>query len=141
MTRAPHRDHYIEPTTNHNTATVIDEAIKSLGTLTTLNWLGDQGIMLHLPSASPPKSNNASPKPSPKPATNTTPGHKSETSSAPPEPAPGNATHTPNPHPPTPTTNLTKPESGAKTDCRDGAKSDERTQTLRSPLGSGCGGG
>ena len=48
MTRAPHRDHYIEPATNHNTATVIDEAIKSLGTLTTLNWHGDQGIILHL---------------------------------------------------------------------------------------------
>jgi hypothetical protein len=46
--RASRRDHYLAPATNDNTATVIDEAIRSLATLTTLDSAADPGVTLHL---------------------------------------------------------------------------------------------
>jgi len=44
----PRRAHYIEPATGPDSKTVIDEAIRSLGTLRGLEWVGDAGVTLHL---------------------------------------------------------------------------------------------
>jgi hypothetical protein len=46
--REPRRDHYIEPATGEDSRAVLDAAIESLGTLRSLQWLGDAGATLHL---------------------------------------------------------------------------------------------
>ena len=46
--REPRRDHYIEPVTGPDSEAVLDEAIGSLGTLRSLEWVGDAGVTLHL---------------------------------------------------------------------------------------------
>jgi hypothetical protein len=46
--RDPRRDHYLGPTTGHDTEFVLEAAIDSLGTLRDLAWLGDAPARLHL---------------------------------------------------------------------------------------------
>ena len=42
------RDHYLPPSTGEDSAAVLDEAIGSLGTLRSMEWVGDAGVGLHL---------------------------------------------------------------------------------------------
>ena len=42
------RDHYLAPATGDDSAAVLDEAIGSLGTLRSMEWVGDAGVNLHL---------------------------------------------------------------------------------------------
>jgi len=46
--REPRRDHYIAPTTGHDSERILDVAIESLGTVRGLEWVGDAGATLHL---------------------------------------------------------------------------------------------
>ncbi len=46
--REPRRDHYIAPTTGHDSERILDAAIESLGTVRGLEWDGDAGATLHL---------------------------------------------------------------------------------------------
>ncbi len=46
--REPRRDHYIAPTTGHDSERILDAAIESLGTVRGLEWVGDAGATLHL---------------------------------------------------------------------------------------------
>jgi len=46
---SPRRDHYLEPSTDDDTAVVLDKAVALLGTLRMpAGWLGDAGVELHL---------------------------------------------------------------------------------------------
>ncbi len=45
--REPRRDHYIAPTTGHDSERILDAAIESLGTVRGLEWVGDAGATLH----------------------------------------------------------------------------------------------
>ncbi len=46
---APRRGHYLEPSTGDDTASVLEEAVASLGTLRLpTRWLGDAAVELHL---------------------------------------------------------------------------------------------
>ncbi|MDA8291305.1 MAG: hypothetical protein M0Z33_06440 [Actinomycetota bacterium] len=42
------RDRYLPPSTGDDSAAVLDEAIGSLGTLRSMEWVGDAGVSLHL---------------------------------------------------------------------------------------------
>jgi hypothetical protein len=46
--REPRRDHYIAPATGADADDVLDDAIKTLGTLRGLEWVDDAGATLHL---------------------------------------------------------------------------------------------
>lgn len=46
--RETRRDHYLTPASGDDTRLALDEAIKTLGTLRGLEWLGDAGVALHL---------------------------------------------------------------------------------------------
>ena len=74
----PRRDHYLGPTTGHDTESVLEAAIDSLGALRDLAWLGDAPARL--------------PEPSPTPGTKTAPGRKSPKSLESPGPAPTSVT-------------------------------------------------
>jgi hypothetical protein len=46
---SPRRDHYLGPSTDDDTAAVLDDAVALLGTLRLpTGWLGDAGVELHL---------------------------------------------------------------------------------------------